>query len=308
MPTTTNNFDITELADIAVGALAQKLDFLPAFNTGIETDRNKGDFAKVFVHSKNPETGRDWDETSNNYGTDGGGYTIEGVNVELSEHIYDNAVFSQDELNRIDLGKVATGLAHNVARRFQIRLYNNLFIDSVFATNVSVGAADSFTHDNLADLCVLADDTGLLEDNRFAIMYNTYFANMKKDGVLVANRNQNSDPQTVESRFELINGFDVVSSSIMKSASSLSGEDTIGVITDGTGVGIAMGSVQFTGDGTGVAEYATAIDPKTGIPISIRKVYDQFTGKWAINAEILMGYKALDTSSTILLKSTEPTP
>ena len=303
MATTTSNFDITELADIAVGALAQKLDMLSAFSTGIETDRNKGDFAKVFVHSKNTATARDWNSATNNYLTDNGGYTITGVNVELSEHIYDNAIFTQDELNRIDLERVAKGLAHNVARSFSLRLYDNLLLNANFATNSVVGVAGSFTHDNMADLEVLADDTGLLEDSRCAIIQNTYFANMKKDGVLVANRNQNSDPSVVESRFEAINGFDIVSSSIIKSASAITAENTVGMITDGTGIGIAMGSVQFTGEGTGVAEYATAIDPKTGIPLSIRKVYDQATGKWSINAELLMGYNVLDASSTILLKS-----
>ena len=303
MATTTSDFDITELADIAVGALAQKLDMLSAFSTGIETDRNKGDFAKVFVHSKNPATARDWNASTDNYLSDNGGYTITGVNVELSEHIYDNAIFTQDELNRIDLDRVAKGLAHNVARKFSIGLYDNLLTNANFASNEVVGLAGSFTHDDMADLEVLADDTGLLEDSRCALLYNTYFANMKKDGVLVANRNQNSDPSVVESRFEAINGFDIMSSSVLKSATVPAGQDTVGMITDGTGIGIAMGSVQFTGEGTGVAEYATAIDPKTGIPLSIRKVYDQATGKWSINAELLMGYNVLDSASTILLKS-----
>lgn len=307
MATTTANFDINVLADLAVGALAQKLDQIAMFSLGVEMGAlNQGDTAKVFVHSKNVASARNFDESSNNYLTDNGAYTITGVNVPLDNHIYDNAIFSQSELNRVDMERVAKGLAHNVARNFTLRLYDNLITAANFATvsaNSVIGAAGSFTHDNLALLETDADDQGFLEDERWAVLLNTYTANMKIDGVLVANRNQPSTPEIVSQRFQEIHGFNTMGSSVMKQSTNVGGEDLAGFITDGTGIGIGLGLPDFTGAGTGVAEVAQATDDKSGLPLQIRKVYDQATGKWSINAELLMGYSVLDGGGLIRLTS-----
>lgn len=304
MATTTTDFDIVELADMAVGALAPVLDDISAFTTGIEMDANEGDSAKVFVHTKNNDSARDWDEDSDNYLDDNGSYSITGVNVPLDNHIFDNAIFSQNELNRVDMNRVAQGLANNVARKFLIRLYDQMLLDANFGSvTPAVGAPTGFTNDDLADLEVFADDLGMLQGYRSCVLYNTYFANMKKDGVLIANKNSSVAPGIVQSRYEEINGFNIVSSSVLKSATAPAGENTVGFITDGTGIGLAIGEVAFTGEGTGVAESVTAIDPNTGIPLSIRKVYDQGSGKWSINAELLMGFKVLDAGALKLLKS-----
>lgn len=302
MPTTTTNFDITVLANKAVGALAKKLDLLGMFSTGVEMEAlNQGDFAKVFVHKKNLASARDFNEDTDNYLTDNGQYSIEGVNVPLDNHIYDNAIFSQNELNRIDMNRVAEGLGHNVAHQFIIRLYNGLLTAANFGTNAVIGAAGVFNDDTLTDLEVVADDQGFLSDNRWAVLLNTYTANMKKDGLIISNINNPTDPNIVQQRFTDIHSFKTVGSSVLKESTLVGSESLRGFITDGSGIGIGMGLPDFTGQGTGVAEAAQATDEKSGLRLQIRKVYDQANGRWSINAELLMGYTVLDDGGLIRL-------
>ena len=126
----------------------------------------------------------------------------------------------------------------------------------------------------------------LLKSAIGSILANTYTANLKKDGVLVANKNNPTDPAMVWQRFDAIANFQTMSSSLLKSSTPAGGESLVGFITDSSALALAMGTPEYNGGGD--VEVATVTD-ESGIGLQLRRHYSRATGSTYLNAVMLFG-------------------
>ena len=300
MASTTANMDINILADLTLAALNVKLDEAKVFSLGVKADVDLGDSVKVFVERYTKDASA-WNVSSNNYETSDDDSTT-GVDILLDQKIKKTAFIEEDDYSKIDITKKLEGLGHACAYQMLLTQYNTLTAALYTNTEEVVGAASGFTYDDLIDLEVVADDAEF-GDNRFCVLANTYMANLKKDGILVTNKNANVDPSVAMSRFDIIGGFNTIGSTVIKAISGTpSTENLIGFITDSTAMGVGLGIPAFTGSGQPV-EVATSVDPNTGIGIQLRRHYDPSTGRWYLNAVILYGNKVIRTESLTRLVS-----
>jgi len=301
MASTTANLDINILADITLGALMIKLDELNSFAYGVRSDVCKGDSVKVLVESYTKDAAA-WNVSSNNYETSDDDVTT-GVDITLDQKIKKTAFVEEDDYSKIDISKKLMGLGHSCAYQMLLANYNTLIAASYTNTEEVVGAASTFDWDAVVDLEVVADDAEF-GDTRFCVVDNTYMANLKKDGVLIANKAANVDPSLSMSRFDIIGGFNTMGSTVIKNVTgTASTENLVGFITDGTAMGMGLGIPKFTGSSDGGVEVATSVDPKTGIGIQLRRHYSRSTGRWYLNAVILYGMAVLRSASLTRLVS-----
>ena len=301
MASTTANLDINILADITLEALMIKLDESKVFALGVETDVLLNDSVKVLVERYTKDASA-WNISSNNYQTQDDDSTT-GVDITLDQKIKKTAFVGEDDFAKIDISKKLRGLGHACAYQMLLTQYNTLIAASYTNTEEVVGAASGFTWDDVIDLSVVADDAEFNE-TRYMVVANTYMANLQKDGILVTNKAANVSPDLAQSRFELIGDFNVIGSTVIKDITgTASTENLIGLITDGSAMGIALGTPAFTGSSDGGVEVATSIDPMTGIGIQLRRHYDRATGGWYLNAVILYGDAVVRTESLTRLVS-----
>jgi hypothetical protein len=301
MASTTANLDINILADLVLEALMIKLDEASAFALGVRSDVSLNDSVKVIVESYTKDAAA-WNVSSNNYETEDDDAST-GVDITLDQKIKKTAAVGEDDFSKLDISKKMAGLGHACAYQMLLTTYNTLTAANYTETEEVVGAASGFTYDDLIDLEVRADDTEF-GPNRFAVLNNTYMANLKKDGILVANKAANVSPDVSMSRFDIIGGFNTIGSTVIKNITgTASTENLVGFVTDSTAMGIGLGIPAFTGAGDGGVEVATSIDPKTGIGIQMRRHYSRSTGKWYLNAVILYGNAVVRSSSLIRLVS-----
>jgi len=301
MASTTANLDINILADICLGALMIKLDEMSAFAFGVRSNVNLNDSVKVLVESYTKDAAA-WNVSSNNYETSDDDVTT-GVDITLDQKIKKTAFVEEDDFSKIDISKKLTGLGHSCAYQMLLANYDTLIAASYTETEEVVGAASTFDWDAVVDLEVVADDAefGM---NRYMVVANTYMANLKKDGILVANKAANVDPGLSANRFDIIGGFNSMGSTVIKNISgTASTENLVGFITDGSAMGVGLGTPAFTGSSDGGVEVATSIDPKTGIGIQLRRHYSRPTGRWYLNAVILYGTAVVRSGSLVRLVS-----
>tara|TARA_R100000808_G_C2149423_1_gene157823 strand:- start:107 stop:1015 length:909 start_codon:yes stop_codon:yes gene_type:complete len=301
MASTTANLDINILANIVLEALMIKLDESNAFALGIETDVLLNDTVKVIVESYTKDASA-WNESSNNYENEDDDAST-GIDITLDQKIKKTAGVGEDVFAKLDISKKLAGLGHACAYQMLLTTYNTLSAANYTETEEVVGAASGFTYDDLIDLEVRADDTEFGPD-RFAVLNNTYMANLKKDGILVTNKAANVDPGLAMSRFDIIGGFNTMGSTVIKNISGTpSTENLVGFVTDGTAMGVGLGTPAWTGQADGGVEVATVVDDKTGIGLQLRRHYNRAQGKWYLNAVILYGNAVVRSASLIRLVS-----
>jgi hypothetical protein len=301
MASTTANLDINILADITLAALMIKLDESKVFSLGVDTDVSLGDSVKVLVERYTKDAAA-WNVSSNNYETQDDDSTT-GVDITLDQKIKKTAFVGEDDYSKIDISKKLTGLGHACAYQMLLTQYNTLTAAAYTNTEEVVGAASGFTWDDIIDLSVVADDAEF-GDSRFAVVANTYMANLQKDGILVTNKAANISPDLAQSRFELIGDFNVIGSTVIKDITgTASTENVVGFITDGSAMGVGLGVPAFNGSADGGVEVATSVDEASGIGIQLRRHYDRATGGWYLNAVILYGNAVVRTESLTRLVS-----
>lgn len=291
------NGDINVLANITLESLKVGLNPLTAWATGFRSGARQNDSAKVFVNGMTLDA-TDFNASSNNYETVDDDTTT-GVDVTLDTKIKKTAQVAEEDYAKIDISAKLRDLGYAVANQAVLRTYNKL-LEANFSTSTVVGAAGSFTYDDVVDLEVAADDAGMRMD-RTLVLSNLYTANLKKDGVLVANKNQPTDPGLVWQRFDAISGFATMSSSLIKSSTPAAGaENLVGFYTDSSAMAIAMGTPAYTGGGD--VEVATVQD-ESGIGLQLRRHYSRTDGSWYLNAVMLFGSEITRATGLELLAS-----
>jgi len=297
MASTTTNLDLNILANITLESLKIGLQPLTMWTTGFRSDARLNDSAKVLVNSMDLDA-NDFNKSSNNY-EDVGVDATTGIDVILDSKIKKTAEIDEEDFVKIDITKKLADLGYAVANEAVLRTYNKL-LEASFGTSKVIGAAGAFTYDDVVDLEVDADDAGLA-GGRSLLLANTYMANLKKDGVLVANKNQPSDPNLVFQRFDAISGFATMSSSLLKTSAPAGGaENLVGFYTDSSALALAMGTPAFTGGGD--VEVATVTD-ESGIGLQLRRHYSRATGSWFLNAVMLFGTEVTRADGLTLLAS-----
>jgi hypothetical protein len=283
MASVTSNMDINVLANITLESLKVGLQPLNAWSTGFRSGARLNDSAKVFVNGMTLDAS-DFNAASNNYETVDADTTT-GIDIALDTKIKKTAEIAEEDYSKVDISKKLADIGYAVANEAVLRTYNKLTAAN-FATETIVGAASGFTYDDVIDLEVAADDAGLA-NQRTLLLSNAYTANLKKDGVLVANKNQPSDPALVWQRFDAIAGFATMSSSLIKSSTPAQGaENLIGFYTDSSAIGLAMGTPAYNGGGD--VEVASVQD-ESGVGLQLRRHYSRSTGSWYLNAVMLFG-------------------
>jgi hypothetical protein len=282
MASVTSNMDINVLANITLESLKVGLQPLTSWSTGFRSGARLNDSAKVFVNGMTLDAS-DFNAASNNYETVDADTTT-GIDIALDTKIKKTAEIAEEDYAKIDISKKLADIGYAVANEAVLRTYNKITAAN-FTANTNIGAAGSFTYDDVIDLEVEADDAGLA-NQRTLLLANTYTANLKKDGVLVANKNQPSDPALVWQRFDAIAGFATMSSSLLKSSTPGTGENLVGFYTDSSAIGLAMGTPAYNGGGD--VEVATVQD-ESGIGLQLRRHYSRATGSWYLNAVMLFG-------------------
>ena len=301
MASTTANLDINILADITLAALMIKLDESKAFSLGVRSDVQLNDSVKVLVERYTKDAAA-WNISSNNYETQDDDSTT-GVDITLDQKIKKTAFVGEDDYAKIDITKKLAGLGHACAYQMLLTQYNTLTAAAYTNTEVVVGAASAFDMEDMLDLEVTADDAEF-GDERWCVLANTYMANLKKDADLVTLLNANVDPSVARSRFNDIANFNTIGSTVIKNITGTpSTENVVGFITDGTSMGVGLGTPAFTGSADGGVEVATSVDEASGIGIQLRRHYDRATGGWYLNAVILYGNAVVRTESLTRLVS-----
>lgn len=301
MASTTANLDINILADITLAALMIKLDESKSFSLGVDTDVSVGDSVKVLVERYTKDASA-WNISSNNYQTQDDDSTT-GVDILLDQKIKKTAFVGEDDFSKIDITKKLNGLGHACAYQMLLTQYNTLTAAAYTNTEVVVGAATAFDMEDMLDLEVRADDDEF-GDDRWCVLANTYMANLKKDADLVTLLNANVDPKVARSRFNEIANFSTIGSTVLKDITGTPAtENVVGFITDGSAMGVGLGTPAFTGSSDGGVEVSTSIDEASGIGIQLRRHYDRATGGWYLNAVILYGNAVVRTESLTRLVS-----
>jgi hypothetical protein len=283
MASVLTNGDINVLANITLESLKIGLQPLTTWSTGFRSGARLNDSAKVFVNGMTLDAS-DFNKSSNNYETVDADTTT-GVDITLDTKIKKTAEIAEEDFAKIDISAKLADIGYAVANEAVLRTYNKLTAAN-YATENIIGAASGFTYDDVVDLEVLADDAGFA-NGRSLLLANTYTANLKKDGLLVANKNQPSDPSLVWQRFDAIANFQTMSSSLLKTSTPAVGaENLVGFITDSSAMGIAMGTPEYNGGGD--VEVATVQD-ESGIGLQLRRHYSRATGSIYLNAVMLFG-------------------
>jgi hypothetical protein len=282
MASVLTNGDLNILAQITLESLKVGLQPLTSWSTGFRSAARLNDSAKVWVNSQTLDA-TDFNKSSNNYEDVGADATV-GVDVLLDTKIKKTAEIAEEDYAKIDISSKLRDIGYAVANEAVLRTYNKLTAAN-YATSVNVGAASGFTYDDVVDLEVAADDAGFA-NGRSLLLANTYTANLKKDGVLIANKNNSVDPAMVWQRFDAIANFATMSSSLLKSSTPASGENLVGFITDSSALALAMGTPEYNGGGD--VEVATVTD-ESGIGLQLRRHYSRATGSIYLNAVMLFG-------------------
>lgn len=293
------NQDINVLANITLESLKVGLQPITAWSTGFRSGARLNDSAKVFVNSMVLDA-TDFDPDTNNY-EDAGDDTSTGVDVTLDTKIKKTAFIEEEDAPKIDITKKLSDLGYAVANEAVLRTLNKITVANYNVTPQNVGAASGFTYDDVVDLEVVADDAGF-GMMRSLFLANTYTANLKKDGVLIANKNNPVEPESVWQRFDAIANFKTMSSSLIKTSTPGTGENLVGFITDNTALGLAMGTPLFNGQADGGVEVATVQD-QSGVGLQLRRHYSRSTGRWYLNAVMLFGTQVLRDTALFRLTS-----
>lgn len=287
MASTYTNTDLTYLSDKALAALITPLDEIKLFAHKLSAEQHrKGDAVKVYVHGQTEDAAA-FNRSTNNYGTVDDDTTT-GVDVSLSTHLKKTCFVPDEEFGRIDEVTKVEGIAKAVAKAALIEVHNQVTAGN-FATIALTSTPAAFTYDDVIDLQVVADDAGF-DMNRALVIGNTYNANLMKDGHLVTVRNSQGSFNTVRNQFAELGGFDVVSSSVIKSSTPWgAGAGGLGgFITDGSGLAIATGLV-IPASGQGTTEYTSSTDAESGFSLGLRRYYDDAQGGFMYTAEVLFG-------------------
>lgn len=297
MASVLTNGDINVLANITLESLKVGLQPLTTWSTGFRSAARLNDSAKVFVNSMTLDA-TDFNKSSNNY-EDVDADATTGIDVTLDTKIKKTAEIAEEDFAKIDITKKLSDLGYAVANQAVLRTYNKL-LEANFGTSTVIGAASGFTYDDVIDLEVAADDAGFA-NGRSLLLANTYTANLKKDGVLIANKNNPTDPAAVWQRFDAIANFQTMSSSLLKTSTPAAGaENLVGFITDSSALALAMGTPEYNGGGD--VEVATVTD-ESGIGLQLRRHYSRATGSIYLNAVMLFGSEVTRADGLTLLAS-----
>lgn len=300
MASTTSNLDINTMANITLAALIPKLDELKAFALKFDSSLNYGDLAKVVVEGVTKDAAA-FNASSNHYETSDDDTTT-GVDITLNQLIKKTAFIEEVDIPKVDPEVKLVGLANAVQYQLLLDSYNTLTAANYTNTEIIVGAASTFDLDQVVDLEVQADNADFNATGRYLLCKNAYLANLKKDGVIVANKNRSDAPMTVWNQFEEIANFKIAGSRILNDISgTAASENLVGFITDGTAMGICVG-IPSVEAGKGY-EVANAIDPDTGVGIQLRRHVQLSTGRVYLNAIMLYGRNIVRAGSLTRLVS-----
>ena len=301
MASTTANMDLTVLGSKVIGALGKKIDELGAFTCSQDSGGSKGDSVKVFVYDKTDDAD-DFNASSNNYETQDDDTTT-GIDVTLSNDIKKTAFIAKDDISKTDITLKLDGLANSVANECVQRVYNIIDRTNFTATEQVLGAASTFTYDDTVDLEVVADDAGFKIDSRYMGLSNEYMANLKKDGVLVANQNYGGDVMGIYQRYQQISNFSIAGSSILKLSDNYAATEYLrGFITDGSGIACAFGVPAEGYQMDDGVEVVRVVSP-TGLVMDLRRHYSRATGGIYLNAEVLFGVSVARVAGLVRLVS-----
>jgi hypothetical protein len=286
MASTVSNLDINVMANITLDALIPKLDEMKAFALAFDSNLSYNDLAKIVVEGVTKDAAA-FNASSNHYETSNDD-TSTGVDITLNQLIKKTAFIEEWDLKKVNPEIKLRGLANAVQYQLLLDSYNTLTAANYTNTEEVVGAASAFDLESVIDLEVSANTANFLTGNRYLLCKDSYLATIKKDGVLVANKNRDSEPMTVWNQFEQIANFKVAGSTVLNDISgTASSENLVGFITDGTAMGIAVGMPAIANDRD--YEVANAYDPVTKVGIQLRRHVQRSTGRTFLNAIMLYG-------------------
>lgn len=292
MATTISSLDLKLAADgiSVVPALVKAVDAFGAFTTSFTNGAAiENDVINIPVSSITAGAAA-WNASSNNYltaGTD----AVTGVGVTLNQRLKQTSLIEAKYIPRLDLQSKLQELALVVIQKAQLNIYNSLTA-ATFGAAAFTGLASTFDSLDIADMEVAANDANL-GPNRIMVINDAYAAALKKTDVLINMRNANGVNDSA--MFANISGFDLLSTNLLKSASTVTAENLVGFFTDKSAIGIAAAYVNTDGvNDSGVTIERAVIG---GFPIQFRMFYDRSTDQVSLTAEVLFGFSTVRAGS-----------
>lgn len=160
-----------------------------------------------------------------------------------------------------------------------------LVTNANYAQKSTVTAAN-FDADTVATLAQLLSTAKVPRANRKLILKPTYFASLVKDNAIQNAAAAGGNGALTEHSFPRISGFDVIeyNGTIPSNSESLEG-----LALAPQGILIAARGVATPPPGTWAGEVQNIADPKSGLPIQIRRWYDQDAGELKMSFDVLFG-------------------
>lgn len=256
-----------------------------------------GDTVKVPIYAATGAATA-WNSSTNNYETADASQSVTYKDVAINTRKKRTIEIDELSLLRTDVAPLVRLELENVARTM-VDDVNAIILAANFATSVNIGAAASWDSDGVIDLRNNDDQIRKYPTSMRKLALNVdYSVALQKDPVI---KNHNTLRPVDLPNNQLLTSFAKFGGGLWEMEQLPTGENLVGIATNGCGIAIAMPSQYQQNDPNTTFEQTTIM--WNGFPFLLRRHKDSATGSVFITIEAQYGFAVADELGIVRLTS-----
>jgi|11_taG_2_1085331.scaffolds.fasta_scaffold02997_2 hypothetical protein len=255
-----------------------------------------GDTTKVPIYAASG-TANTFDKSTNNYETADASQSVAYKSVDIDQRKKRTIEIDELKLNRTDVAPLVRLELENVARTM-VDDVNGLILAANFAQTTSIGLASAWDSDGVIDLRANVDQIRKYPASMRKLALNVdYSVALQRDPAI---KNHNTLAPVDLPNNQLLTSFAKFGGGIWEQEQLPTGENLVGIATNGCGIAIAMPSMYQQNDPD---TYEQTTIMWNGFPFLMRKHKKQGSGDIFITIEAQYGFAVADELGIVRLTS-----